>query len=186
VRNLIWLESERLILRDHVEADFESHHELISNEKNMYYMPEVLTHSLKESRENFNVTLNASKEEKRSKYFLRIETKDGIHVGEIGYSITSFTPLGNMGELGYFIREEMQKKGYASEAAKRLIEFAFKEGGLIRLYCSCLKENAPSEALMKKIGLIKEAELRDYEYHDGKLKTRVIYRLLKDEYAYET
>ncbi|MBE6011201.1 MAG: GNAT family N-acetyltransferase, partial [Lachnospiraceae bacterium] len=108
MRNLIWLESERLILRDHVEADFESHHELISNEKNMYYMPEVLTHSLKESRENFNVTLNAPKEEKRSKYFLRIETKDGIHVGEIGYSITSFTPLGNMGELGYFIREEMQ------------------------------------------------------------------------------
>lgn len=165
-----------------MEADFESHHALISNEKIMYYMPEILTRSLEESRENFEIALHAPKEENRSRYFLRIETKDKIHVGEIGYSITSFTPLGNMGELGYFLREEMQKKGYATEAVKTLIDFAFKEGGLIRLYCSCLKENASSEALMKNAGLIKETELLDYEYHDGKLKTRVIYRLLKNEY----
>ena len=35
---------------------------------------------------------------------------------------------------------------------------------------------------MKKSGLIKEAEHIDYEWHDGKMKTRLEYRLLKREW----
>ena len=35
---------------------------------------------------------------------------------------------------------------------------------------------------MQKKGMVKEAELKDHEWHDGKLKTRVEYRLLRDEW----
>lgn len=35
---------------------------------------------------------------------------------------------------------------------------------------------------MQKCGLIKEAEHVDYEWHDGKMKTRLEYRLLKREW----
>lgn len=34
---------------------------------------------------------------------------------------------------------------------------------------------------MQKNGLIKEAEHIDYEWHDGKMKTRLEYRLSKHE-----
>ena len=33
-----------------------------------------------------------------------------------------------------------------------------------------------------KFGLIKEAEHIDWEWHDGKMKTRLEYRLLKNEW----
>ena len=45
----------------------------------------------------------------------------------------------------------------------------------------CLAENKGSERVMQKNGLIKEAEHIDYEWHDGKMKTRLEYRLLKHE-----
>jgi len=35
---------------------------------------------------------------------------------------------------------------------------------------------------MQKNGLIKEAEHIDYEWHDGKMKTRLEYRLLREEW----
>lgn len=43
-------------------------------------------------------------------------------------------------------------------------------------------ENKGSERVMQKNGLIKEAEHIDYECHDGKMKTRLEYRLLKHEW----
>ena len=44
---------------------------------------------------------------------------------------------------------------------------------------------------MQKNGMIKEAEHVDYEWHDGRMKTRLKYRLLKKEwekfgYGYRT
>ena len=35
---------------------------------------------------------------------------------------------------------------------------------------------------MKKCGFIKEAEFKDFVFHDGKLKDRVEYRMLKNEW----
>jgi len=37
---------------------------------------------------------------------------------------------------------------------------------------------------MQKCGLIKEAEHVDYEWHDGRMKTRLEYRLLKGEWEH--
>lgn len=46
----------------------------------------------------------------------------------------------------------------------------------------CLAENVGSERVMQKSGLIKESEHIDYEWHDGKMKTRLEYRLLRKEW----
>ena len=42
--------------------------------------------------------------------------------------------------------------------------------------------NKGSERVMQKNGLIKEADHKDYEWHDGKMKDRLEYRLLKTEW----
>ena len=52
----------------------------------------------------------------------------------------------------------------------------------IELQTGCLAENIGSEKVMKKCGLIKEAEHVDWEWHDGKMKTRLEYRMLKHEW----
>ena len=45
----IWLETERMVLRDHRPEDLASHHALLSDPDDMYYLPEIQTHSLEES-----------------------------------------------------------------------------------------------------------------------------------------
>ena len=41
-----------------------------------------------------------------------------------------------------------------------------------------------SEQVMIKCGMVKEAQRPGWEWHDGKLKTRLEYRLLKPEWEY--
>ena len=53
---------------------------------------------------------------------------------------------------------------------------------MYRVTTGCLAENIGSERVMQKNGMMKEAERPDYEWHDGRMKTRLEYRLLKNEW----
>jgi ribosomal-protein-alanine N-acetyltransferase len=180
---MIRLTTSRLLLRDHVPDDLTTHHELFSDPKVMRYLPELMTKSLVESRENLALAIDQIDLPDRKFYFLRIEEREThAHVGEIGYTVNAFTPLGKLVGVGYFIRAAHWGRGYTAEALKELIRFAFEEDGVYRISCGCLKENAPSERVMQKCGLIKEAEFKEYQWHEGKLKDRVEYRLLRAEW----
>ena len=48
--------------------------------------------------------------------------------------------------------------------------------------CGYLGHVSRSERVMQKNGMIKEAEHVDYEWHDGRMKNRLEYRLLKKEW----
>ena len=89
-----------------------------------------------------------------------------------------------MHTFGYFTYPKFWGNGYTSEAMRRVLKFAFADNDVYRVTTGCLAENKGSERVMQKNGLIKEAEHIDYEWHDGKLKTRVEYRLLKPEWEY--
>ena len=67
-------------------------------------------------------------------------------------------------------------------ALKKVLEYAFTQDNVYRVTTGCLAENKGSERVMQKNGLIKEAEHIDYEWHDGKMKTRLEYQLLKHEW----
>jgi ribosomal-protein-alanine N-acetyltransferase len=149
----------------------------------MRYLPDIKTGSIEESKENLMQAINDSRQENRKYYFLRIKDKlTGEHIGEAGYTVTKLTPFGKSVDLGYFIRKKHWNKGYTTEAVKRIMQFAFEADNVYRIATGCLVENQASERVMQKCGMIKEGELKDYTLHEGKLKDRVIYRLLKTEW----
>ena len=96
--------------------------------------------------------------------------------------MTDNTPVGKLVGAGYFIYPKFWDNGYATESFERVLKFAFLENNVYRVAAGCLAENIGSEKVMQKCGLIKEAEHIDYEWHDGKMKTRLEYRLLKSEW----
>ena len=63
-----------------------------------------------------------------------------------------------------------------------MLDFAFQKDGVYRMNTGCLAENRGSERIMQKCGMIQEACRPDWEWHDGKMKSRVEYRLLREEY----
>ncbi len=180
---MIRLSTPRLLLRDHVPDDLATHHQLFSDPNAMRYLPDLMTRSLSESRENLRLAIDQIGLPERKFYFLRIEEREThAHVGEIGYTVNQTTPLGALVGVGYFIRDAYWGRGYTAEALAELIRFAFEEGNVYRISCGCLKENAASERVMQKCGLIKEADFKEYQLHDGRLKDRVEYRLLRAEW----
>lgn len=91
-----------------------------------------------------------------SEEFLAIELKEEHKViGNIYLGIRDF----NSRELGYVLNENYHLKGYGSEAAKAVVQWAFSQG-VHRVSAECTPLNTPSWKTMEKIGLKREAELR--------------------------
>ena len=180
---MIHLETDRLILRDYSDKDFDVYFRLKSDAKTMYYLQDIQAHSTAEARSEFSEVLADQDSLSRQYYFLHMELKETHEqIGSIGYTVTDSTPVGKIVHLGYFSYPEYWGKGYTSEALKRLLEYAFTENNVYRVTTGCLKENKGSERVMQKNGMIREAEHLDYEWHDGKMKTRLEYRLLRHEW----
>jgi len=180
---MIQLFTERLTIRDYVLEDLKDHHELISDKTVMYYLQDILTENIEESNENLLNAINDQNSKERKYYFFKIENKStNEFIGEIGYTVLKNTPYGKMVHMGYFIMEKHWNKGYTTEALKRTIEFAFNENNVYRIHTGCFKDNKYSERIMQKCGFIKEAEFKEYVFHDGKFKDRVEYRMLKNEW----
>lgn len=181
--NFIRLETERMCHRDHTLSDLDSHHELFTDIKAMYYLQDIKSDDYEASRKNLLKCIEAQCSDIRKEYFLRMEEKKNAnHIGEIGYTVTDFTPFGKLVHMGYFIYPSYWNKGYTTEGLKRMLEFAFMEDEVYRVTTGCITENMGSEQVMIKCGMIQEGYLKEAEWHDGKMKDRVLYRMLKKEY----
>ena len=181
--SMIYLETERLILRDYTESDFDAYFKLKNDSRTMYYLQDIKLDSLADAKKEFDDVLKDAAAPDRQYYFLHMEIKDTHEqVGSIGYTVTDNTPVGKLAHLGYFTYPKFWGNGYTTEALQMLLGFAFTRDNVYRITTGCLAENIGSERVMQKSGLIKEAEHIDYEWHDGEMKTRLEYRLLRREW----
>lgn len=179
----MYFETKRLIIRDYENSDFEAYYRLKSDAATMYYLQDIQFFSQEEAEKDFANVLSDLKEGNRKFYFFHIEdrvTKEQI--GSIGYTVVKGTPIGKIVHMGYFTYPKYWNNGYVTEALQRILEFAFCENNVYRVTTGCLAENIGSEKVMLKCGMIKEAEHKDWEWHEGKMKTRLEYRLLKNEF----
>ena len=180
---MLYLETERLILRDFQQEDFESYFRLKSDPKTMYYLQDIQLHSREEAQEDFREVLADRDSSDRKFFFFHMEKKDTHEqVGSIGYTVTANTPVGKIVNMGYFTYPAFWGSGYTTEALKAVLEYCFTRDNVYRVSTGCLANNVGSERVMRKCGLIKEAEHVDYEWHDGEMKTRLEYRLLRREW----
>ena len=158
----VWLETERLVLRDYVEEDFEAYFRLKSDEKTMYYLQDIQLSSREEAERDFRDVLADAASLDRRFYFLHMERKDtGEQVGSIGYTVRETASQGKLVDAGYFTYPAHWNRGYTTEALRRLLAFAFAENGVYRFSTGCLTENRGSERVMQKCGLIRESEKPD-------------------------
>ena len=66
---MIKLFTERLIIRDLEISDLENHHKLLSDKNVMYYLQDIQTSNLDESKENLNNAINDQNKKDRKYYF---------------------------------------------------------------------------------------------------------------------
>ena len=82
-------------------------------------------------------------------------------------------------EYGIFIGEaDARGKGYGSAAAQLMIQYAFEEMKLHRLFLRVYADNIQAIRSYEKAGFVKEAHLREDVYIDGKYHDIVLMGIL--------
>jgi len=64
-------------------------------------------------------------------------------------------------EIGWMFHPEHRSRGYASEAARALMDFGFHTLRLHRIIATCDPRNTPSVRIMEKLGMRREGEFTD-------------------------
>ncbi len=85
-------------------------------------------------------------------------------------------------EIGWVINSLFQGKGYALEAAYRLLEYGFNSLASHRIIATCQPENVASRKIMEKIGMRKEGHFKKCIFRRGKWIDELFYAILAEEW----
>jgi RimJ/RimL family protein N-acetyltransferase len=86
------------------------------------------------------------------------------------------------GELGFAFHPAHQGWGYATEAARPVLSFAFDVLGLHRVIGRAEARNVGSARVLEKLGMRREAQLVENEWVKGEWQSEVVYAMLADEW----
>lgn len=112
---------------------------------------------------------------------LVIETKEGVYIGQI--SLHKIDWKNNNAELGIVIgNKEYWGKGYGTEAINNLLDHAFNQMNLYKIYLRVFEHNQRGMRCYEKCGFKEEGRLRKGHFYDGKYHDVILMGILKDEF----
>jgi RimJ/RimL family protein N-acetyltransferase len=88
----------------------------------------------------------------------------------------------SLAQFEIIIHPNFQRKGYATEAIRGLLNYAFKGLRVRRIVAECDDRNVPARGLLLKAGLRKESECIQDRLQKGQWVNTVGFALLKQEY----
>ena len=141
------LETERLLLRPPEEADIPSTVVLLGDydvAKNLATVPHPFTRA---HAEDFLKRSTQSRADGSAFRFSIVRKSGNIHVGSIGLGLRE-----GMFELGYWLGRPYWGQGYATEAAKRVVGFAFHDLKAQSVQASRFHDNPASGRVLSKLG----------------------------------
>jgi RimJ/RimL family protein N-acetyltransferase len=172
------LETERLVLRPYTDGDLESLHAVYS-EPNvarwLYYEPSTL----EQSREKLARKVAGRELSEVHGLSAAVQLHDGTYVGDIVlfYGSVEHKTV----EVGFSFDPRHQGKGYASEAARALVDWAFSRG-FHRVIGRLEARNIASARVLEKLGMRLEAHLVENEWVKGEWQSELVYAILEREW----
>jgi RimJ/RimL family protein N-acetyltransferase len=109
-----------------------------------------------------------------------IETLDGKDVGGISYH--SRNRKNGTFSFGVVIAREHRRKGYAEDAVRILLRYAFWERRYQKCNSACVASNAESIRLHQKLGFLEEGRRRRQWFLDGGFEDDVLFGLTREEF----
>ena len=87
------------------------------------------------------------------------------------------------GELGFVVHPAYQRRGYATEAARPMLDFAFDTVGFHRVVGRTEARNVASARVLEKLGMRREAHFVENEWVKGEWQSELVYAILAEEWA---
>jgi RimJ/RimL family protein N-acetyltransferase len=99
-----------------------------------------------------------------------------IYIGPVKWDLPEF-------EIGYFVDQVHEGKGYVTEAVKGALRFIFEYLHAHRVSLKCDETNARSYGLAERCGMVREAHIRENKKNpDGTFSGTLQYGMLRGEY----
>jgi RimJ/RimL family protein N-acetyltransferase len=146
------INTNRLVIRPFLASDFQDYYEYMSL-KETYRFERGEPMTLEEAKKT-------CREFSGERKFWAVTLKDsGKLIGNV--SFTPYRPLEfNTWNLGYIFNPSFQNKGFASEAARAVVVYAFRVMKVHRIVGHCSPDNTPSWKVLEKVGMKKQGMSR--------------------------
>ena len=174
------IRTERLVLRDFEEADWEAVHSYGSDLEVVRYM-DWGPNTQEETKKFIQRAIAHQKEQPRRIYTLAIVLKPKNKlIGGCGIYVSN--PENREGWIGYCLNRNLWRQGYATETAKALLKFGFDQLNLHRIFATCDSANTASARVLEKTGMQREGHFREHKWAKGKWRDSLLYAILDYEW----
>lgn len=147
MKNII--ETQRLTLREMSPDDFDALYAVLSDAEIMRHYP----YAFDEARVRRWIDVNMQRYREHGFGLWAVCLKDtGEMIGDCGLTLQMIDGQ-SLPEIGYHIRRDRQRKGYAREAASAVRDWAFEHTDYPALYSYCRYTNVPSYKTAEAIGM---------------------------------
>lgn len=175
-------ETDRLILRTVREGDAALQYRLLNTPAVMARLGGVK--ELHEIEAKHAKTI-ASQTKEGFSFLMMIEKDTGELVGHCGIKRVDNALAHNQGdyEVGWLVREDRWRRGYAEEAMRAVLDWAFERVGAPHVVALTSQLNEASWKLMQKLGMRRREDL-DFEdpNYPPEDRTTILYSMTRDEW----
>jgi RimJ/RimL family protein N-acetyltransferase len=112
-----------------------------------------------------------------------IETLEGVNVGGLSFH-TRHQKNGTF-SLGVVVGREHRRKGYAEDAVRILLRYAFWERRYQKCNSACVHTNDASIRLHRKLGFAEEGRRRRHVFFNGEFHDDILFGLTREEFDAE-
>jgi len=172
--------TQRLILRDFRESDFDALRVLEAH-PNTYHFEES-NPSEETTRLQLEKIIEHQNESSRKYYRLGI-TIPPQHVVKGRIALVHTNNAIREWEIGWAIHPDEWGKGFAVEAARCMLDFAFEKLDAHRVIAVSHALNKASIRVMEKLSMTREGHLRETRQWHGEWSDEVIYSILDREWG---
>jgi len=171
--------TERLVIRRYTHDDVADVLEFASHPSVARVIFKNIQVTEEEVRKYIDLQNSHQPFEKDKVFEVAVERKeDGKVIGFLGFICQDH----RQGEIGWGLGVEHRGQGYATEAARAVMDYGFNSLGLHRIHADTSVDNLASWRVMERLGMRREGLLRGSVYEEGKWQDRYIYGMLVDEW----
>lgn len=175
---MIYLETDRVLLRDWSGDDLEPFAAMNADEKVMEYYPAIIN---REESDALAMRLQQDMDAVGFGLYAVEDKSTGNFIGYVGISEVRFpADFAPALEIGWRLAATSWGHGFATEAAKACMAHAFSEFGFPDLVSFTTRGNTKSIAVMERIGMSRNPD-DDFEHpnlpEDHPLRPHVLYRI---------
>lgn len=174
------LHTERLILRPPERSDADTFQRLAGRKEiaENTFVPHPYEEGM---AQEFIQSSRSGWEEGDQAVFAITRKEDRTLVGSIG--LKEIDREHKRAEMGFWIAVQHWGNGFASEAGRAVVSFAFGPLELNKVYAGHFDTNPASGRVLQKIGMMKEGVRRQHIIRFGEYRDLILYGILRDEWT---